>query len=159
MDFIADGIHVDPMAIRAALAAKGPEGVALITDANIGAGLPAGTYETPWGFPVHVVPGQGARNADPRHPRYHGLAGSSLTMPEAVGNVRAWLDLPGAQPWAMASWHPARVLGLDSLGRLLPGAAADFVLWDERAHPPRAVTTWVRGRKVWEDASREERST
>jgi N-acetylglucosamine-6-phosphate deacetylase len=42
VDFIADGIHVHPMAIRAAVAAKTWAGVTLITDSNIGAGLPPG---------------------------------------------------------------------------------------------------------------------
>lgn len=37
VDFIADGIHAHPIAIRAAIAAKGWQGVALITDSNAGA--------------------------------------------------------------------------------------------------------------------------
>src|SRR5262249_45336740 len=54
VDFISDGVHVHPTAIRAAVAAKGWAGVILITDSNIGAGLPSGQYDTPWGYPVHV---------------------------------------------------------------------------------------------------------
>jgi N-acetylglucosamine-6-phosphate deacetylase len=56
VDFIADGVHVHPTAIRAAVAAKTWAGVILITDSNIGAGLPAGTYDTPWGYPRESGP-------------------------------------------------------------------------------------------------------
>ncbi|HAO78090.1 MAG TPA: hypothetical protein DCQ92_03750, partial [Verrucomicrobia subdivision 3 bacterium] len=44
VDFICDGVHVHPTAIRAAVAAKGWEKVLLITDSNIGAGLPPGEH-------------------------------------------------------------------------------------------------------------------
>ena len=42
VDFIADGCHVDPLASRLAVRAKTCAGVAVITDGNIGAGLPPG---------------------------------------------------------------------------------------------------------------------
>jgi len=41
VDFILDGEHVDPVAVEMALKAKGRDGVALITDAQVGSGLPA----------------------------------------------------------------------------------------------------------------------
>ncbi|GAH07680.1 unnamed protein product, partial [marine sediment metagenome] len=44
VDFILDGEHVDPVAVKMALQCKGPDKVCLITDANIGAGLPPGKY-------------------------------------------------------------------------------------------------------------------
>ena len=42
VDFIADGVHVHPTAIKAAVAARDPTDVLLTTDSNIGAGLPPG---------------------------------------------------------------------------------------------------------------------
>lgn len=75
VDFIADGVHVHPAAIRAAVAAKTWSGVLLITDSNIGAGLPEGTYDTPWGYPVTVSAARAARHATKGF-----LAGSALTM-------------------------------------------------------------------------------
>ena len=44
VDFICDGVHVHPMAIKAAIKAKGWRGVVAITDSNIGAGLEPGVY-------------------------------------------------------------------------------------------------------------------
>jgi hypothetical protein len=64
--------------------------VAVISDANIGAGLPPGTYDTPWGYPVRVEPGNGARIADPKHRSVGALAGSALTMNVAF-DVDSWL--------------------------------------------------------------------
>ena len=45
VDFILDGEHVDPIAIKMALVCKGEDKVCLITDANISAGLPPGRYK------------------------------------------------------------------------------------------------------------------
>jgi N-acetylglucosamine-6-phosphate deacetylase len=120
VDFIADGVHVHPMAIRAAIAAKTFRGVVLITDANIGAGLPEGVYDTPWGYPVRVSEKTAARHATKNF-----LAGSALTMDRGMANLLRWLDyLPPEQVWAMGTLNPARVLGLESKGRLEPGAHA-----------------------------------
>ncbi|MGH8017588.1 MAG: amidohydrolase family protein, partial [Opitutaceae bacterium] len=142
VDFIGDGIHVHPAAIRAAVAAKSWAGVVLITDSNIGAGLPAGIYDTPWGFPVRVSPGDAAR-----HATKHFLAGSALTMDRGMVNLLRWLDLPPEQVWAMGTLNPARVLGLHRKGRLEPGADADLVLWDDDL---RAARTWVAGECTYE---------
>ncbi|MDR0902783.1 MAG: amidohydrolase family protein [Opitutaceae bacterium] len=141
VDFIADGVHAHPAAIRAALAAKSWRGVILITDSNIGAGLPAGTYDTPWGFPINVSPETAARHATKGT-----LAGSALTMDRGMDNLLKWLPLPPAQTWAMGTLNPARLLGLDRKGRIAPGADADLVLWDDDL---TAARTWLGGNPVY----------
>ena len=142
VDFIADGVHVHPTAIRAAVAAKTWAGVILITDSNIGAGLPPGVYDTPWGYRVKVSPGDAAR-----HETKNFLAGSALTMDRGMANLLNWLRLPPEQVWAMGTLNPARLLGLGAKGRLEPGADADLVLWDENLI---AARTWVKGHSVYE---------
>lgn len=142
VDFIADGVHVHPTAIRAAVAAKTWAGVILITDSNIGAGLPPGVYDTPWGYRVKVSPGAAAR-----HETKNFLAGSALTMDRGMANLLGWLKLPPEQVWAMGTLNPARLLGLSRKGRLEPGADADLVLWDETL---TAARTWVNGHSVYE---------
>jgi N-acetylglucosamine-6-phosphate deacetylase len=147
VDFIADGVHVPPIAIQATLAAKGPEGIAAITDSNIGAGLPAGIYDTPWGYPVRVTPGDAARIADEKH-RYCGcLAGSALTMKDAMANLLRWLELPAERVWEMGTANPARIVGLTGKGSLQVGADADLVLWNADL---TVAQTWVGGRCVYE---------
>ena len=141
VDFIADGVHVHPAAIRAAVAAKTWRGVILITDSNIGAGLPEGTYDTPWGYPVTVSAARAARHATKDF-----LAGSALTMDRGMENLLRWLRLPPAQIWAMGTLNPAGLLGLARKGRLEPGADADLVLWDDDL---RARRTWLGGSTVF----------
>ncbi len=142
VDFIADGCHVDPVAIQLAVRVKTCAGVALISDANIGAGLAPGIYETPWGYPVKVRPGDGARIADPDHPLFGVLAGSALTLNEAMRNVLQWIDAPIEQIWAMGTRTPARIAGLSDKGILAIGKDADAVLWNDDLTP---AMTWVYG--------------
>ncbi len=146
VDFICDGVHVSPVAIKAALAAKTYAGVVLITDSNIGAGMPAGEYPTPWGFSVKVSPTNAARIAKPDHPHFGALAGSALTMDQGMRNLLRWLSLPAHQTWAMGTSNPARIVGLKDKGQIRVGADADLVLWGESLH---AAKTWVGGKIVY----------
>jgi N-acetylglucosamine-6-phosphate deacetylase len=151
VDFIADGVHVHPTAIKAAVAAKGPQGVILISDSNIGAGLPPGIYESPVGGTVKIAPGDAARIYDPGSKLNGVLAGSALTMDRGMANLSAWLNLPLEQIWLMGSGNPARLLGLKGKGTLQVGADADLVLWDQSADGGfHARRTWVGGRCVYE---------
>lgn len=143
VDFIADGVHVHPTAIRAAVAAKGWTGITLITDSNIGAGLPSGVYDTPWGYQVRVSPGDAAR-----HVTENFLAGSALTMDRGMANLLSWLPLAPEKIWAMGTLNPAKLLGLERKGRIEPGADADLVLWETDLHP---AATWVAGILTYEN--------
>ncbi|MCK5863280.1 MAG: amidohydrolase family protein, partial [Candidatus Hydrogenedentes bacterium] len=149
-DFIADGIHVHPTAIRAAVAAKGWQGVSLITDSSFGAGMPPGRYNTPWGYPVEVAAGNAPRIADPKHPDFGALAGSALTMNRGIQNLLGWLDLPPEQVWAMGTLNPAKILGMSNKGQLNVGMDADIVLWDKTDTALEPVSTWVGGKQVYE---------
>lgn len=146
VDFIADGVHVAPVAIRAALAAKGTGGVVLITDSNIGAGLPDGIYPTTFGFPVKVSANNAARIHDPANPHHGGLAGSALTMNRGIANLHQWLKLPPEHIWAMGTANPARVMGWNHKGVLAVGADADVVVWNDDT-TPRHI--WVAGEQVY----------
>ena len=154
VDFICDGVHVHPTAIRAALAAKGWNKVIAITDANIGAGLPDGRYDTPWGYPIVVSRESAARIAsadDARpHPQAGCLAGSALTMDVAIANLHRWLQLDSPKIWAMGSLNPASLMGLTSKGRLRVGADADLVLWRDSPDALRVQRAWVAGRSVFD---------
>jgi N-acetylglucosamine-6-phosphate deacetylase len=66
------------------------------------------------------------------------LAGSVLTMPEAVRNLHA-LGAPLAQAVEAATALPARILGLDDVGVLEPGARADVVVLDDNLAVERVL--------------------
>ena len=131
---IADGIHAHPAAIRLACRAKGSEGVALVSDMMTAAGMPPGSYAL-GGRPV-TVDTTSARLADGT------LAGSILTLDQAVRNVIAWAGVEPASAIRMASEVPARVLGLCDRGTIAPGLAADLTLFD---HDLAVVATIVNG--------------
>jgi N-acetylglucosamine-6-phosphate deacetylase len=150
VDFILDGEHVDPVAVGAALACKGVEGVALITDANVGAGLPGGRYRFAGQEIVISRRGAAARLGEGTH-HPGALAGSGLTMDRAVRNAVAMLGLELHEAVGMASASPAAVLGLaGEKGRIEEGRDADLVLLDDDL---AVAATWVGGRQCY---SREE---
>jgi len=150
VDFIADGVHVDPMAIRMALQVKDRHQVIAITDANAMAGLKPGVYKSAWGAEVRLD-GHAARIQRPGHPTHGALVGSTLTMPQAIANLKRWLDVPEADVWAMASESPARLMGWEQRGCLTEGFEADLVLWDETdAGDFSAYQTWVDGQCVFD---------
>jgi N-acetylglucosamine-6-phosphate deacetylase len=131
---IADGIHTHAAALNLALRAKGPERIALVTDAVAAAAAPPGRYALA-GRPV-VSDGQTARLEDGT------LAGSILTMDRAV---RVMVTLGGARledALAMASTVPAALVGLAPTGRLAAGLDADLVLWSASLEVEAAI---VRG--------------
>lgn len=151
VDFIADGVHVEPTAVRMGLYAKGWQNTILITDSNVGAGLPPGEYDTPWGFRIYAHPDKAARIIGDH--KYAGaLAGSALTMNRGMSNLLAWFggELEESQIWAMGTRNPARLMGLERKGLMQVGADADLVLWKTAPLEPRA--TWVGGRGVFESA-------
>lgn len=148
VDFIADGVHVEPTAVRMSLYAKGWEHVILITDSNVGAGLPPGEYDTPWGFRIYAHPDKAARIVG--NHRYAGaLAGSALTMNRGVANLLRWFgdELSEDRIWAMGTSNPARLMGIGDRGVLQPGAVADLVLWQEPELKP--LITWAGGARVF----------
>jgi N-acetylglucosamine-6-phosphate deacetylase len=126
---IVDNVHLDPDVVRI-LWALGGGRLALVTDAIAGASMGDGTYAL-GGIEITV--------ADDVVRREDGvLAGSTLTMPQAVRNlVAAGASLE--QALEAASRVPARVLGDPGLGRLFPGGPADIVVIDDRVEVVRAI--------------------
>ena len=124
---IADGIHVHPANMRAALAAKaGPGGIFLVSDAMAPAGSDITRFE---------LNGREIRRVDGRLPLADGtLAGADLDLATAIRNVHAFgADL--AELLAMATSRPAQVAGLlGRQGHLTPEGPADFVHLTDDLH-------------------------
>lgn len=112
---IADGIHCDFAALRISKELLG-EKLFLITDAVTPSNL--GDYRFRF---------SGDRYVDESGT----LAGSSLTMWQAVRNVVDYAGIPLEEALRMASTYPARVMGLSHrLGQIAPGYEASFVVFD-----------------------------
>jgi N-acetylglucosamine-6-phosphate deacetylase len=122
-ELINDGRHVHPALIG--LVARLIEHPVLITDAIAATGAGDGTFLL-GGQEVHVRGGE-ARLAGTRS-----LAGSVLTMDEALRRAVKVSGLTIEEASAAASLHPAHVLGLgESLGAIAAGHRADLVVLDD----------------------------
>jgi len=124
-ELICDGVHVQPAAVRVLVRAKGVDRVVLITDAIAAAGQPDGR-STLGDRAIEVRQGRATL------PGTDQLAGSTLTMDEAVRNVIAFTGVTVEEAARMASTTPATVLGVeDRHGAILPGRDADLVVLEE----------------------------
>ena len=135
---IVDGIHVDPVSVRAAFSAKGSDRIALVTDAMPTVGTSLDRFE---------LVGRTIKLTDGRLTTEEGtLAGAHLTMASAVRNAVSLAQLPLEDALRSASLTPARFLGLENeRGTLIPGARADLVALSQELS---VVATWFDGRTL-----------
>jgi N-acetylglucosamine-6-phosphate deacetylase len=106
----------------------------LVTDAIDAAGVGDGRFEL-GGLEVHVQAGE-ARLATSGS-----LAGSTLTMDQAVRNAVMHSAVSIERASAAASLNPARVLGVDhELGSIAPGKLADLVVLDDDLQVSRVMS-------------------
>jgi N-acetylglucosamine-6-phosphate deacetylase len=127
---ICDLVHVDPVAIRMAWRALGPDRITLVTDAVATRGSGS--------FPDGIRTAEGV------------LAGSALTLDVAVHNLVAVTGAAVPDAVRTVASTPARVLGLVDRGVLEVGARADVTVLD---HELRVVATYVGGRPAWPSAA------
>lgn len=123
-ELIADGCHLPHELLRLAYKLKGPDRLALITDAMRAAGMNQnGPFEI-GGVPCVVEDGV-AKLMD-----RSAFAGSIATADRLV---RTCVDagIPLADSVKMLTETPARIMGLSNKGRLAVGYDADIVIFDE----------------------------
>lgn len=121
---IADGIHVHPSIVKLLVKAKGVDHTILITDAMRATGLPDGDYAL--GDQMVTVQVGIART------QAGGLAGSTLTMDQALRNTMGFATLSLREALPMATSVPATAIGLErQKGRIAAGFDADIVILDE----------------------------
>ncbi len=135
---IPDAVHSHPATVRLALRAKGPDRVAIVSDMMSATGLGPGTYEL--GGQAVLVDETTAQLADGT------LAGSVLTMDQAVRNLVEWADVTAGTALHMSTRVPADLIRDPSRGRLVSGARADLAWWSTDLE---VMGTMVNGRVVW----------
>lgn len=135
---IADGHHVHEANLRIALAAKRRDRFMLVTDAMPPAAGGPAQFDLQG---RRVTCADGCLRLDDGT-----LAGSVLTMDEAVRYAIDVIRLPLADALAMASRVPATFLRRDTeLGRIAPGYLASLVHLDDEL---RVLETWIEGRPL-----------
>jgi len=132
---IVDGIHVDPVSVRTAFAAKGAERIALVTDAMPTVGASIDRFE---------LVGRVIKLVDGRLTTEEGtLAGAHLDMASAVRNAVELAKVPLEDALRAASLTPAQFLGVEKeRGAIVPGARADLVALTDKL---TVAATWVDG--------------
>ena len=132
---IVDGHHVHPAVVRVALKAKGVDRLMLVTDAMSLTGVADDRFE---------LQGREIRSRDGRLVDATGtLAGSALTMADAVRNMVAQTGIGFGQAVAMASATPAAFLGLGrECGAIAAGLRADLILVNDALEVERS---WIAG--------------
>ncbi|HEY0425630.1 MAG TPA: N-acetylglucosamine-6-phosphate deacetylase, partial [Rhodopila sp.] len=131
--FIADGIHIPPEALKVLLRGKTPRWSVLVTDATAAAAAPPGLYV----FAGMTI--QHQADGSVRLPNTATLAGSALTLDQAVRNLVAWKLADATTALAMASTHPNAVLApaLAYHRITLPTAR---VAWTADLHPTQFLS-------------------
>ncbi|MBV9063595.1 MAG: N-acetylglucosamine-6-phosphate deacetylase, partial [Alphaproteobacteria bacterium] len=132
---IMDGLHVSPISVRAAFAAKGSDRIALVTDAMPTVGANTQQFDlmkrSIYLQGGRLVTGEGI------------LAGAHLDMTSALRNAIQLARISLEDALISAGHTPARSLGLDrERGTLVTGARADMIALNQDL---QLVGTWIGG--------------
>ncbi|WP_419957945.1 N-acetylglucosamine-6-phosphate deacetylase [Psychrobacillus psychrotolerans] len=139
VEIIVDYIHSHMKAVNLAYRLKGAEGIILITDAMRAKGLEYGEYDL-GGQTVYVTE-KGA------HLSSGALAGSILTMDQAVRNMKQTTGCSLQELVSMSSTNAAKQLKLSHKGYIDEGFDADLVILDFELNVQKTI---CRGNIVFE---------
>jgi N-acetylglucosamine-6-phosphate deacetylase len=131
---IPDGVHSHPATVRLAINAMGIDRIAIVSDMMSACGFGPGTYGI--GGQEVTVDETSARLEDGT------LAGSILTMDQAIRNLISWSDATVGEALHMATAVPAGLLRDADRGTLWIGARADITTWTADLG---IQETWVAG--------------
>jgi N-acetylglucosamine-6-phosphate deacetylase len=131
-ELINDGFHVHEDAVRIALAAAGPDRIALVTDATPAAGMIDGDFHL---GPVPVFARDGKVTLTDGT-----IAGSTLTMDAAVRHAVRHVGVPIVDAAVAAATTPAALLGIaDRTGSIQPGKDADLAVLSADLHTEAVI--------------------
>ena len=131
-EMICDGVHLHRDIVRLIALCKGAERAVAITDAMEAAGLPEGEYAL--GGQKVIVRGGEARLADGT------LAGSVLTMPQALENLIHLFGIAPENACTMCTQTPANSIGEKLAGRIIPGAPGTLTRWSREWRMKEVLT-------------------
>jgi N-acetylglucosamine-6-phosphate deacetylase len=134
---ILDGIHVDPLVVRAAFSTKNRSNIALVSDAMPTVGAERDHFEL---MGRHIQLRYGRLVSENGT-----LAGAHLDMASAVKNAVTLVGVSLDDALRAASFVPARFLGIEHhRGTLSAGARADIVALTANLD---VFTTWIAGER------------
>lgn len=145
VEIIADGIHLPPPLLKLIYKIKGPDRIALITDAMRAAGMGPGESVLGGlknGLKVIVEDGVA------KLPDRSSFAGSIATADRLIWNMVKMADVPLIEAIRMITVTPAKIIGVaDKKGALVAGKDADIVIFNEDIE---IQATIIKGRIVYQ---------
>ena len=143
VEIIADGIHLPAPLLKLIMKIKGPDRIALITDAMRAAGMPEGeSVLGPLKTGLKVIVEDGVAKLPDRS----SFAGSVATADRLVRNMMQLADVSLLDAVKMITLTPARIMNVhNKKGSLVAGKDADIVIFDENI---RIEKTIIGGRIV-----------
>ncbi|MCS7270812.1 MAG: N-acetylglucosamine-6-phosphate deacetylase [Gemmataceae bacterium] len=143
-EVIADGKHLAPELLQLACKIKGPQRLAVVTDAMRAVDQPDGEYvfgPQDAGEPVRKADGVGLTRDG------SALASGVMGLDHAIRVLHLQAGIPLPQAIHMATLTPARILGVDdAFGSLQPGKRADLVVWNRHL---QVEQVYVDGQRLW----------
>ncbi|MCZ2807031.1 amidohydrolase family protein [Modestobacter sp. VKM Ac-2983] len=136
VELIGDGVHLAPETVATVFALVGPGAIALVTDAMAAAGMADGSYRL-GSLPVEVRDGV-ARLAGGTG----AIAGGTARLVDVVRSTVA-AGVPLADAVRSATATPARLLGREDVGELVPGRRADVLVTDLYLNPTAVLRAGV----------------
>jgi N-acetylglucosamine-6-phosphate deacetylase len=144
VEVIADGIHLPAPLLKLVYKIKGPDRVALITDAMRAAGMPEGDSvlgNKDTGLKVIVEDGVA------KLPDRSSFAGSVATCDRLVRTMINMAGVPLVEAIKMMTKNPATIMGVDDRkGALIEGLDADIAIFDDEIN---IQATIVNGKLVY----------
>ncbi len=146
VEVIADGVHLPSPLLKLIYKVKGPEKIALITDAMRAAGTDVDSSilgHKDDGLPVIIEDGVA------KLPDRSSFAGSVATTNRLVRTMVEMADVPLLHAVNMATRTPARIAGVShQKGSILQGMDADVIIFDEHLNVKATV---IEGRRVYDN--------
>ncbi len=145
VEIIADGVHLPAPLLKLIYKIKGPDRIALITDAMRAADMPEGksvlgSYKNG----LHVIVEDGVAKVPDRTT----FAGSVATADRLLKTMLDMAEVPLVEAVQMMTTTPARIMGISAQkGSFSKGSDADVVIFNQQIEIQQ---TFVKGHSVYE---------
>jgi N-acetylglucosamine-6-phosphate deacetylase len=139
---IADGFHLNEDEVKCFYRIKSAERIVLVSDALDLAGLPPGEYKR--GEKVLLLTPDVVK-----YPAENVLAGAVMPVSGCVSNMMKFTQCSLGNAIQMASSNPARLLGLNEVGKIGKGKRADLILFSLENGRLVILKTIIAGREVY----------
>ncbi|REA64535.1 N-acetylglucosamine-6-phosphate deacetylase [Dyadobacter luteus] len=145
VEIIADGVHLPEALLKLIYKIKGPDRIALITDAMRAAAMPEGeSVLGPKSNGLKVIVEDGVAKLADRS----SFAGSVATADRLIRNMISMAGVPLTEALKMMTLTPARIMKVDDRkGSLQKGKDADVIIFDDKICIQK---TFIKGKMVYE---------